>query len=332
MINTSVTRITYVGDTITKEFPYTFPIIDPDDIVVVLVKGGEETVLTKDYYVDTNKKSVYYPGYPPGEEPAQSEQPAILDKGEYIILRRETKRTQESELGSVWPYSVIETALDKLTMIVQELRERQLRSINVSETAQTGLIFPDPQDGSFLIWKEGKLANKNPTATIRESEAKAKGYYEAAATSAANAEADAKDAEESRKAAEGAAETAGAERAKAEESEAAAAASESQTKGYRDQAKTYSETIAHEVPAWDKSKTYNYPDIVAYLDGHTYRCISESTGENPSISRNWVNLTGVVDDFFVVDENGDLTPAKNPYKSNLWTLDGEGNITPRMTA
>ena len=49
---------------------------------------------------------------------------------------------QESSLGNVWPFDVIEDALDKITMIMQDLNEKQKRSIQIPESADPDSTWP----------------------------------------------------------------------------------------------------------------------------------------------------------------------------------------------
>lgn len=81
--------------------------------------------------------------------------------------------------------------------------------------------------------------------------------------------------------------------------------------------------------AWNASTIYNYPTVVAYTDGMSYRCIGENVvGDKPSESTNWVPLTLDREDFFEVDASGNLMPSENPTYSTMWALDDEGNIVP----
>jgi len=82
--------------------------------------------------------------------------------------------------------------------------------------------------------------------------------------------------------------------------------------------------------AYDSATTYNFPDVVAYTDGYTYRCIGTNvTGEDPSTSSNWARITTVYGDFFDTDINEDLMPASSPQYSNDFDLDSNGDIMPK---
>ena len=97
------------------------------------------------------------------------------------------------------------------------------------------------------------------------------------------------------------------------------------------EAATYaSTTFAASAPAWDVSKTYDYPAVVAYEDGNSYRCIGTGvTGENPQSSPYWVKVTLDGENYFEIDETGGLMPATSPTYSSRWELDSNGDIMPR---
>lgn len=86
--------------------------------------------------------------------------------------------------------------------------------------------------------------------------------------------------------------------------------------------------LAAQAKVYDEATTYNPGDLVMTSDGSTYRCISESTGQNPIGSSNWVIVTFVEYYMFEYDENKDLMPVLSPKTSAFWEIDDEGNIIP----
>ena len=145
MINTSESRIIFNGNGTATEFPYSFDIINDTDVKVMTVDpDGVETVLDSDYYVDVTASKVIYPGYPPGEEPVGSERPPVLPTGWQLVVYRDIPITQEANLGNVWPFNVIEDALDKITMILQTSRDTSDRSLKVSESAPSDVDIVVP--------------------------------------------------------------------------------------------------------------------------------------------------------------------------------------------
>lgn len=104
--------------------------------------------------------------------------------------------------------------------------------------------------------------------------------------------------------------------------------SSTQASDYAQQAQQSSLAVAPE--AYNPEKTYSFPEIAAYIDGQTYRCVGENViGENPDTSNNWVRIAGIVDGFWEVDLYGNLMSTEYPTYSPLFTLDADGNIMPR---
>lgn len=193
MINISVNRVLYKGDGTNTAFPISFPFLDKKDITVARVsKDNETTELKEDYFIDDTSRTVHFPGYPPGEEKPEEERPQILQNGERLLIYRSIKINQESSLGNVWPFDVIEDALDKITMIIQDLNEKQKRSIQIPESADPDAYrtnFPYPKEGNVIVWRGGKLVNEDYQNAIGQYIDQAKKSADAAAQSADRAEA-----------------------------------------------------------------------------------------------------------------------------------------------
>ena len=124
------------------------------------------------------------------------------------------------------------------------------------------------------------------------------------------------------------------------------------TKEYRDNAMN-SATAAHisamvaqdsaavafgtSASVWNAFTVYSFPDVVAYIDGHTYRCRGECVGpDQPPVVEGventtyWTRLTLAYGNIFEYDENQDLMPAMailfpwiGPFE-----LDENGDIMP----
>lgn len=131
MIPSQSTKIIYLGDGTTTSFPFNFKYSAGDDVKVAIYEVATDTttVLERDYFVDTNANIVKYPGYPPGEEPALSDQPEPLPSGYKLVIYRETPITQEVDLGTKYPLSTLEKMDDKAILICQELAEQLSRCI-----------------------------------------------------------------------------------------------------------------------------------------------------------------------------------------------------------
>lgn len=135
MIPSQSTKIIYLGDGTTTSFPFNFKYSDGDDVKVAIYEVATDTttVLERDYFVDTNANIVKYPDYPPGEEPALSDQPEPLPSGYKLVIYRETPITQEVDLGSKYPLSTLEKMVDKAILISQELAEKLGRAFIVEK-------------------------------------------------------------------------------------------------------------------------------------------------------------------------------------------------------
>lgn len=75
--------------------------------------------------------------------------------GHSIVIIRVEPFTQESDLPSndKFPSNTVETALDKLTMLVQQLNEVDQRTLRLSITSLfSNLTLPDPAVGKYLRW------------------------------------------------------------------------------------------------------------------------------------------------------------------------------------
>lgn len=133
MIPESEIKVIYTGNSKATEFPFSFKFNDKSDIKVALrdIATDITTVLAKDYFVDTIKSVVLYPGYQPGQEPPVNEQPEVLPSSKKIIIYRETPLNQTVDLGDKYPMGVVEGMDDKNLMICQELKEKLDRCVAV---------------------------------------------------------------------------------------------------------------------------------------------------------------------------------------------------------
>lgn len=125
-ISTTSNRARYEGNGATTAFTYSFRIDDEDEVSVILVDAdGVETTLTAGQYSITGigSSSGGTVTYPLSGSP--------LAAGNQIVIVRTVPLTQETDLtnqGGFYP-EVIETSLDRLTMITQQLQARLDRTI-----------------------------------------------------------------------------------------------------------------------------------------------------------------------------------------------------------
>jgi hypothetical protein len=82
-------------------------------------------------------------------------------------------------------------------------------------------------------------------------------------------------------------------------------------------------------PPWDALLVYNYPDVVCYTDGHTYRCTASNvTSVPPHSVSEWTRITVSSGDFFELDATGGMMPTTAPGYSEQFELDPLGDIMP----
>lgn len=67
--------------------------------------------------------------------------------------------------------------------------------------------------------------------------------------------------------------------------------------------------FAAAAPAWDAAAAYDYPTVVAWRDGHSYRAVAPSLGQEPPDSPAWVRVTVGRGFLFEQDLDGDIIPA-----------------------
>ena len=332
MVITDVNQVTYIGDGITTAWPYTFRIIEATDIQIVVVDSdGTQTDITSDYYVDVVNSTVYYPGYAPGAEPPEADQPPVLTADQKIIIYRALPVTQEADLGEKWPFYVIENALDKLTMLIQDWRDILNRCLKVrigdvqdefdaTIPAEPGKAIQIKQDGTGF---ECVDAPSEVLAECEEVLADTRIEASAAAQSAGSAAQSASNAYNSQYAAAQSEGNAAQSAGSAAQSLELAEADLAKVEGYIAAAKN--------VGLWDEDTTYQPGEAVMTAEGSVYRCLRTSTGEAPaSHPLSWAITQTVQMLTFETDENGDLMPLVQPASSSNWEIDGNGDIEPAL--
>ena len=186
MVITDFNQVVYQGNGATTAFPFTFRIIDATDIKLLLIDAdGTETDITSDYFVDTVNNTVYYPGYAPGAEPGLADQPAPVQTGQKLMIYRKLPITQEKDLGDKWPFYVIELALDKLTMLLQDVMDTLLRCMKIPMSDSIkGVNTEIPiKPNTVIVVNEkgdGFECKEDPYTAAKEAEAAARAAEESA--------------------------------------------------------------------------------------------------------------------------------------------------------
>ena len=210
MIIDSGNRIIFDGNGIAEEFPYSFVVTKDTDVKVAISDNETGTVqeLVSDYFVDVTASKVIYPGYSPGQEPADEDRPPILPVGKKLIVYRKLDITQESDLGNKFPFNSIERMVDKNCILLQQVKDSLDRSLTLPVSTPIGFAtnLPAPiPNTSFRVNGDGTGYEttldpavvvpvveglKADVETIKEETISAKEDAESAATTAAKKAAD----------------------------------------------------------------------------------------------------------------------------------------------
>lgn len=156
-VSTTLNRISSAADGILLSFPYTFEIFKNTDLQVYdITAAGVATLktLTTDY-------TVTGVGAPTGGNVLFVAAPLA---GHTVLIIRVLTEDQQSALpaNDKFPSTTVETALDKLTMLTQQLSEVDARCLKVALTSLfANLSFPDPVAGKFLRWNAGQTGVEN---------------------------------------------------------------------------------------------------------------------------------------------------------------------------
>jgi len=145
MLTTTNNKKVFVGDGSTTVFYYDFEVLKAEDIkcIVIDTDGNEtELVYQTDYTVDLTNSSVSLS--------------TPLRNGYTLVIYREVDLTQETEYpeNSPFPAKSHERALDKLTMITQQLAEKVDRAIVKSISESGNITFAPLEPNKALVVNE----------------------------------------------------------------------------------------------------------------------------------------------------------------------------------
>lgn len=153
-VSSNDSRETYSGDGSTTVFAYTFRILDEDHIRVTLRDtNGNDTVQTI-----TTEYTVSGVGESSGGNITMVTAPA---SGETLVLDRDVPFDQNVDYteGGDFPAETHEEALDKLTMIAQQLNSDTALNVKLSNTSSlSNITVPDPGAGKYLKWNDSGTA------------------------------------------------------------------------------------------------------------------------------------------------------------------------------
>lgn len=147
-ISSETTRVSYAGDGTTVDFSIPFTIHAKADVVVILrdADGDEEVeTLDTDYEINDDMDTLTWIQGDPVDPPAA---------GETLVILRDTAYTQAADwiTGDPMLADVIETAADKLTMLIQQVQERVGRAAIVEWTSSLSDLELPVEASKFLQW------------------------------------------------------------------------------------------------------------------------------------------------------------------------------------
>jgi hypothetical protein len=146
-VSTTTNKIRYSGTGSQYVFPYTFKIFADDDLEVILTSAaGVDTVKTL-----TTHYTVSGAGSGSGGNVTMITAPA---SGEYLTVKRNLDILQETDYveNDPFPAESHENALDRLTMICQQLNEAVDRALKISiGSGLSDIIFPPLVANEYLV-------------------------------------------------------------------------------------------------------------------------------------------------------------------------------------
>lgn len=157
-INTKkVTSGPYTGNDIADTFSYTFKITDKTEISVYETDdAGDETLLTLD--TDYTVNSV-------GNSGTITRTAGALPSGYQWYIRSNYEETQLTAFGSQGPFfpDIHENAMDKLTMLIQQILDKIGRTFRLSDSysGPLPLTLENPDAGKVLRWNDDESGIEN---------------------------------------------------------------------------------------------------------------------------------------------------------------------------
>jgi len=176
-ISSTTVKVSYSGNNSTTVFAYTFKILDDDEIQVIIRSStGTETVKTK-----TTHYTVSGVGSSGGGNITFLTAPIT---GETVVLKRNTTRTQETDYvaNDPFPANSHEEALDRVTMIAQEIQEELGRAIKLSKTntitsTEFTVSATDRANKILAFDSTGEISVTQELGTYKGNWATATAYY-----------------------------------------------------------------------------------------------------------------------------------------------------------
>lgn len=164
VVSTETTRVAYTCNGTATSYAYTFKVLASSDILAVkrLTSTGAETTLTL-----TTDYSVTGVGGSGGNVVLKAGSKCA--SGYTLTLMRNAPVTQLTDYvdGEAFSADSLETALDKVTMTVQQQKEALVRTPKLPKTsAITDIELPNPTANGYIGWNAGATSLENKSGPV----------------------------------------------------------------------------------------------------------------------------------------------------------------------
>lgn len=168
-VSTNISSVRYQGNGVTNTFSFNGRIFTSSDLSVDIITRSTDTVVEtlsiSDYtvsLVSSESAEIVVSG------------PKIPSASQDILIYRNIDINQSLRLptGTVFPASDVESALDRLTILIQDSQDDGSRSLVFPQNISgiTAPYLPSPEDGKLLVWDgtSGSVSNLAVTNLIDE--------------------------------------------------------------------------------------------------------------------------------------------------------------------
>lgn len=156
--------IIYQGNGAATVFPFSFEVPESSNMFVRLLDAVTNAVLET---LAPGTYSVVGFGNPFGGSVTYPLVGSPLASDKKIMIERILPYTQDMDIqneGGFYP-EVIEDQMDRIVMQIQQIAERQARSL-ITNPGVPGPTFPSPEDNTVIGWDGTTLVNINPSEFI----------------------------------------------------------------------------------------------------------------------------------------------------------------------
>jgi len=150
-VSSETYKVIYTGDGSTIEFPFTFKVFEEADLKVTkytIADGSTETLTLDSDYSITLTDDGDSGGTVEMIAPVVNDAVVAPSSDYKIIIQRNLSYLQETDYVENNPFlaDTIETDLDRLTMLILQLKEQMDRAVVQDESASMQIVFPESYD------------------------------------------------------------------------------------------------------------------------------------------------------------------------------------------